>query len=143
MFGKLTKFHIRLKKLRMEKTGRRISKQISTVEEELASKLQMVEVKILPLRWGFFLSLVLGNTSYRELSDALQPVVDQKLEKSALYPGEAAHPETVTPPAQPTIDHSVAEGLGSVESLRQSIAAWSPTPASSPESPPSSLVYGG
>ena len=142
MFGKLTKFHTRLKKLRMEKTGRRISKQISTAEEELASKLQMVEAEILPLRWGF-LSFILGNTSYRELSDALQTVVDQKLEKSALYPGEAAHPETVTPPAQPTIDHSVAEGLGSVESLRQSIAAWSPTPASSPESPPSSLVYGG
>ena len=102
MFGKLTKFHIRLKKLRMEKTGRRISKQISTVEEELASKLQMVEAEILPLRWGY-LSLVLGNTSYRELSDALQTVVDLKLEKSALHPGEAAHPETVTPPAQPTI----------------------------------------
>ena len=89
------------------------------------------------------MSLVLGNTSYRELSDALQTVVDLKLEKSALYPGEAAHPETVTPPAQPTIDHSVAENLCSVDSLLQSIQAWSPTPASSPESPPSSLVYGG
>ena len=127
----------------MEKTGRRISKQISTVEEELASKLQMVEAEILPLRWGF-LSFILGNTSYRELSDALQTMVDLKLEKSALYPGEAAHSETVTPPAQPTIDHSVAEGLCSVDSLLQSIQAWSPTPASSSlESPPSSLVYGG
>ena len=65
MFGKLTKFHIRLKKLRMEKTRKRISKKILTAEEELASKLQMVEAEILPLRWGY-LSLVLGNTSYRE-----------------------------------------------------------------------------
>ena len=68
MFGKLTKFHIRLKKLRMEKTGRRISKQISTAEEELASKLQMVEAEILPLRWGFFClwsSVTLVTGSYR------------------------------------------------------------------------------
>ena len=54
MFGKLTKFHIRLKKLRMEKPRRRISKKILSVEEELASKLQMVEAEILSLRWVFF-----------------------------------------------------------------------------------------
>ena len=52
----------------MEKTGRRISKQISTVEEELASKLQMVEAEILSLRWVFFClwsSVTLVTGSYR------------------------------------------------------------------------------
>ena len=81
---------------------------------------------------------------YRELSDALQIVVDQRLEKCALYPGEAAHPGTATPAAQPTTYHDcITEGPLTVDSLQQSILAWSPTPASSPGGPPSSLVYGG
>ena len=60
-----------------------------------------------------------------------------------LYPGEAARSSTVTPPAQPTIYHNITEGPLTVDSLRQSILAWAPTPASLYESPPSSLVYGG
>ena len=85
----------------------------------------------------------LSDASYRELSDALQTITDQRLEKSVLYPGEPAHPGTITPPAQPTIYHTITEGPLTVDSLHQSILVWSPTPASSCEGPPSSLVYGG
>jgi len=102
---------------------------MAAAEEELASRLQVAEVEILQIR---------------ELSDALQTIVDHKLERSALYQGEAPHPGTVTPPAQPTVYHTIVEGSLTVDSLRQSILAWCPTPASSSsESLPSSLVYGG
>jgi len=122
----LEKLESKLDNLRVGK--RRASKQISEAEEELDNQLQMAEATIVPLR---------------ELSDALQTIADQRLEKSVLYPGEAAHPGTITPPAQPTTYHTITEGLLTVDSLRQSILAWSPTPAPSNEGPPSSLVYGG
>ena len=96
------------------------------------------------LRNILFLTSVNCMPRYRELSDAVQTVVDQKLEKSVLYQGEAAHPGTVTPPAQPTANHTIVESSLTVNSLRQSIQAWCLTPASSSsESLPSSLVYGG
>ena len=138
----LTNFYFSLVKLRVGRRGS--SKQIAAAEEKLASKLQMAEAAILPLRWVLCLSTWVYNTCCRELSDALQTITDQKLEQCALYPGEAAHPGTVTPPTQPTINHSVAESPLTCDSLRESILAWSPTPAnSSSESRPSSLVYGG
>ena len=48
VFGMLTNFYFSLKKLSMGR--RRFSKQIAAAEEELASKLQMAEAAILPLR---------------------------------------------------------------------------------------------
>jgi len=122
----LEKLLSKLDKLKLSK--RRASKQIAAAEEELDNHLQTAEATILPLR---------------ELSDALQTIADQRLEKTVLYPGEAARSSTVTPPAQPTIYHNITEGPLTFDSLRQSILAWAPTPASLYESPPSSLVYGG
>ena len=57
----LTNFYFSLEKLRVGRR-RRSPNQIAAAEEELASKLQMAEAAILPLRWGpmYFLVFALG-----------------------------------------------------------------------------------
>ena len=81
---------------------------------------------------------------YRELSDAIQTIANDKLEKVALYAGESARRGTTTPPAQPTTFHTISDdGSISVESLKQSVRTWSPTLVSSDEGQTSSQVYGG
>ena len=47
----MTNFYFSLEKLRVGRR-RRSPNQIAAAEEELASKLQMAEAAILPLRWG-------------------------------------------------------------------------------------------
>ena len=81
---------------------------------------------------------------YRELSDAIQTIANDRLEKVALYAGESARRGTTTPPAQPTTYHTISDGASiTVESLRQSVLTWSPTPVSLDKGQPSSQVYGG
>ena len=81
---------------------------------------------------------------YRELSDAIQTIANDRLEKVVLYAGESACRGTTTPPAQPTTYHTISDdGPITVESLKQSVLTWSPTPVSLDKGQPSSQVYGG
>ena len=81
---------------------------------------------------------------YRELSDAIQIIANDRLEKFTLYAGESAGRGTTTLPAQPTTYHTISDGDPiTVESLRQSVLTWSPTPVSLDKGQPSSQVYGG
>ena len=80
---------------------------------------------------------------YRELSDAIQTIANDRLEKVTLYGGESCR-GTTTPPVQPTTFHTISDdGSITVESLKQSVLTWSPTPVSLDKGQPSSQVYGG